>query len=81
MVLKYIIRKDIYNIPVLLKLDEENDNQLEKLHEVFIEVLGYDVNDEVLKTIALKRLLECYNSKEIITILKYFQQLKNGDNT
>lgn len=78
--LKTLLGKDIWNGPVLAQIEQENNEQLLMLHEALLEVLGYDVNDEVLKTLALKRMLECYNTMEIVNILKHFKQLKNGDN-
>ena len=78
--IKTLLGKDIWNGPALAHIQQENNEQLTMLHEALVEVIGYDVNDEVIKTIALKRMLECYNTLEIVNILKYFKQLKNGDN-
>lgn len=78
--IKTLLGKDIWNGPVLAQIEQENNEQLLMLHEALLEVLGYDVNDEVLKTLALKRMLECYNTLEIVNILKHFKQLKQGDN-
>ena len=78
--IKTLLGKDIWNGPVLAQIEHENNEQLLMLHEALLEVLGYDVNDEVLKTLALKRMLECYNTLEIVNILKHFKQLKQGDN-
>lgn len=78
--IKTLLGKNIWNGPVLAQIEQENNEQLIMLHEALLEVLGYDVNDEVLKTLALKRMLECYNTLEIVNILKHFKQLKHGDN-
>jgi len=78
--IKTLLGKNIWNGPALAQIEQENNEQLIMLHEALLEVLGYDVNDEVLKTLALKRMLECYNTLEIVNILKHFKQLKQGDN-
>lgn len=78
--IKTLLGKDIWNGPVLAQIEQENNHQLNMLHEALTEKLGYDVNDEVIKTLALKRMLECYNTSEIVNILKHFKQLKQGDN-
>lgn len=78
--LSVLLGRNIWNAPVLNMIEQENNHQLNMLHEALTEKLGYDVNDEVIKTLALKRMLECYNTSEIVNILKHFKQLKNGDN-
>ncbi|WP_323736221.1 hypothetical protein PXD04_10120 [Methanosphaera sp. ISO3-F5] len=74
--LPYFFKKNIINIPVLMKIKEDNNRDLLLLHEDLIKMVGHDVNDEIIREVAVKRLLECYNTREIVDILKFYQQVK-----
>jgi len=58
------------------QLLEENKGDLLLLHEDLINLTGQDVSNSIIKEIALKRLLECYNTRELIQILKFYKVIK-----
>lgn len=76
---KLLFGNKIWNAPMLQKVCDDNNKDLILLQGELEEKLGYTVNDEVIRQIALKRLLECYTTDEIIEVLRHFKQLKQGD--
>lgn len=58
------------------RLMEENKGDLLLLHEDLINLTGQDVSNSIIKEIALKRLLECYNTRELIQIFKFYKVIK-----
>lgn len=75
-ILKLLFKSGIWNAPALNKLDTINSTNLSRIQSEISGKLGYNVDADVIKTVALKRLLECYNTDEIIEVLRYYQQLK-----
>jgi len=55
------------------KIRSENERDLILFHEELQTETGEDVTDTILKEIALKRLLECYTTDELIKILKFYE--------
>ena len=68
--------KDVYNPVKLEQLKKENEDKLTVFHRQFKNENNYDINDDVLRTLGLKRLLDCYEYNEIINILRYYKQIK-----
>lgn len=58
------------------QLMEENKGDLLLLHEDLLNLTGQDVSNSIIKEIALKRLLECYNTRELIQIFKFYKVIK-----
>lgn len=75
-ILKLLFKSGIWNAPMLNKLDQENNKDVLLLHEELQDKLGYDVSDEVIRVVAVKRFLEVYTTDEILEVLHHFKQLK-----
>lgn len=75
-ILKLLLGDGIWNAPVLNCMDKENKEKLSKLRTEIQEKLGYNIHEDIIKTVALKRLVECYNTDEIIEALQYYHLLK-----
>lgn len=74
--LKLIFGRNIYNAGKLKQLQEEIEEQKNFFHNKFILDNGYDINDTVIETIAVKRLYDCYDYLEIKNCLTHYKQLK-----
>ncbi len=79
-IFKLILGRGIYNAPCLDALDRENNEKLELLVGDIEKELGYTVNKEVIRVLALKKFLDCYSKQDILRILKYFQMLRGANN-
>ena len=79
-VLMMLWHRFIYNKQGYKQIKNENADDTLFLNWKINQILGYDIDTEVLKEVALKKLLHCYDVLEIIRILQYFKQLKGTDN-
>lgn len=64
-----------YNPQLISNVDVNNTEKLQQLNYEIKKEYGSRINKEVISIIALKRFFDCYNNKEIIQVLKYFEQL------
>ena len=71
-ILKILFEDGFYNAPSLQKMDKNNTERLYELTGEIEAVTGSYVNPEVIKTVAVKYFLECYNTEEVIRVLDYF---------
>ena len=66
----------VYNAPVLNQMEQDNELKLCWRLAELENKLGYNINKKVLKTLALKRLLDCYDNQELINIMDHYKLLK-----
>ena len=70
--LKILFEDGFYNAPALQKIDKRNNERLKRKADDIELVSGSYVNPEVLKVLAVRYFLDCYNTVETIKVLDYF---------
>lgn len=75
-ILQNLFMKDVYNKQELIKLQEENEEELFDLNQELHRKLGYTVNNQVFMEVSLHLLLKTHDTSEILEILQEFKQLK-----
>ena len=71
-ILKILFEDGFYNTPMLQKMDKNNNERVDALTGEIEAVTGSYVNPEVIRTVAVKYFLDCYNTEEVIRVLDYF---------
>lgn len=74
--LNFLFTQAQHTTTKIQRVVEENKGDLLLLHEDLINLTGQDINSDIIKEIALKRLLECYNTRELIQIFKFYKVIK-----
>lgn len=70
--LKILFGSGYFNGKALLDMDTKNKYKLEELSEDIEIKTGAYVNPEILKIVATRYFIDCYNTEEVIQILDYF---------
>ena len=61
------------------EIREYNEKKITDINKELEKILGYTVDKEILKEVALKRLFQGYNLFEIVDILQYYNLIDSDD--